>query len=109
MRNKITCSIATQSKVIQQVVTRLHNFIINNDGLPARQQQIAWINEHGYFDAGELELLGIELLEDEPVGNLGFVSVPFDANMERSSRREALLKELMDRTIVRLPATATAP
>lgn len=100
MRGKMTCSLQTQSKVIQ-VVTRLHNFIIDNDGLPSRQQQVAPINEAGGLDAEELELMGIDPLENEPAGNVGFISVPYDANEGQSARRVALLSTLTDRTIVR--------
>jgi hypothetical protein len=100
MRGKMTCSLETQSKVIQ-AVTRLHNFIIDNDGLPARQETIAPINEEGRLDQEELELMGINPLEDEPTGNHGFLSVSYVANEGSSARREALLQTLTDRTIVR--------
>jgi hypothetical protein len=107
MREKMTCSLVTQSKVIQ-AVTRLHNFVIDNDGLPSRQQQIARINEDGYFDPDELELLGIDPLQDEAAGNLGFIGIPYDANEGTSARRNTLLQALTEKTIVRPPApTAT--
>jgi hypothetical protein len=107
MRNKMTCNLETQSKVIR-AVTRLHNYVIDNDGLPARQQQVAQINEHGYFDPEELELLGIDPLQEEPAGNVGFVGIPYDANEGTSARRNTLVQELTERTIVRPPApTAT--
>jgi hypothetical protein len=57
MRKKMTCSLATQSLYIQ-AITRLHNFIINNDSLPAHYGQPASINANGEFDAEELESLG---------------------------------------------------
>jgi hypothetical protein len=54
MRKKMTCSLATQSLYIQ-AITRLHNFIIDNDSLPERYGQLANLNANGEFDAEELE------------------------------------------------------
>jgi hypothetical protein len=81
LRGKMSCTLVNQSKVIQ-TVTRLHNFIIDNDKPdlgPIR------LNPDGTIDPAELALFGVEPLEvgenieigEGPLGNLGFVA--FDA------------------------------
>jgi hypothetical protein len=78
MRRKMTCSLATQSLYIQ-AITRLHNFIIDNDSLPERYGQPANINANREFDAEELEALGIQpLLDNLEAG--GFMAVAYNAH-----------------------------
>jgi hypothetical protein len=55
MRQKMTCSLETQSLYIQ-AITWLHNFIIDNDSLRSRHGQLANINAHGEWDAEEKHL-----------------------------------------------------
>jgi hypothetical protein len=89
MRRKMTCSLATQSLYIQ-AITRLHNFIIDNDSLPERYGQPANINANGEFDAEELEALGIQPLPDN-LGAGGFTAVAYNAHGGRSQRREQIV------------------
>jgi hypothetical protein len=91
MRRKMTCSLATQSMYIQ-TITRLHNFIIDNDSLPERYGQPANINANGEFDAEELEALRIQPLPDN-LGAGGFTAVAYNnANGGRSRRREEIVE-----------------
>jgi hypothetical protein len=92
MRKKMTCSLATQSLYIQ-TITRLHNFIIDNDSLPERYGLPASINANGEFDAEELEALGIQPLPDS-VGDVCFTAVAYNADLSRSLRREEIVVRL---------------
>jgi hypothetical protein len=92
MRRKMTCSLATQSLYIQ-TITRLHNFIIDNDSLPECYGQPANINANGEFDAEELKALGIQPLPDN-LGAGGFTAVAYNANGSRSRRREEIVARL---------------
>jgi hypothetical protein len=85
----MTCSLATQSLYIQ-AITRLHNFIIDNDSLPERYGQPANINANGAFDAEELEALGIQPLPDN-LGAGGFTAVAYNAHGGWSQRREQIV------------------
>jgi hypothetical protein len=89
MRRKMTCSLAMQSLYIQ-AITRLHNFIIDNDSLPECYGQLANISANGEFDAEELEALGIQPLPDN-LGAGGFTAVAYNANGGRSRRREEIV------------------
>jgi hypothetical protein len=82
IRKNMTCSLATQSLYIQ-AITRLHNFIIDNDSLPAHYGQPANVNAHGQFDAEVLEAFGIQPLTDN-LGAGGFMGVAYHTNLGRS-------------------------
>jgi hypothetical protein len=96
MRRKMTCSLATQSLYIQ-AITRLHNFIIDNDSLPERYGQPANINANGE----ELEALGIQPLPDN-LGAGGFMAVAYNAHGGRSQRREQIVARFTADDIRRL-------
>ena len=107
MRQKNTCALDKHSRIIQ-VVTRLHNYVIDNDGLPDNQQRIPTIGDNNRPDAQEVGLMGIDALRDHEEGNMGFIqTVPYedDDGSSRSSRRMAMVAQLEERTIVR-PNTA---
>jgi hypothetical protein len=99
MRGKMNCSLSMQSKVIK-AVTRLHNFIIDIDGLSIAYQDIR-LTEDGQIDDNELARLGIDRLPGD-TSNHGFISVPYDTTEEGSSvRRSAIVEQLTLRTIER--------
>jgi hypothetical protein len=79
MRRKLTCSLARQSLLYIQAITRLHNFIIDNDSLPARYGEPANVNANGEFDAEELEALKIQPLQDN-LGARGFMAVAYNTH-----------------------------
>lgn len=105
LRTKMTCKVATQSKIIQ-AVARLHNFIIDNDKPPLGAIRL---NADGTIAPGELERFGVEPLpvgeEDGqgPEGNLGFLGfhVLHYANEGASARRQAIVNELAAKEIHR--------
>jgi hypothetical protein len=99
MRSKMTCSLKMQSRIIK-AVTRLHNFVIDVDGLPIADQAVRLLpNEE--VDDNELIRFGIDRLPGD-AGNNGFLGVPYDTAEEGSSaRRNAILEQLTQQTIHR--------
>ena len=100
MRNKMVCTLATQSKIIA-AVTRLHNFIIDIDGIGISDTPIR-IGPNDSLEEGELERLGIQPLLAQADDNLGFLSVPYESDKVISSgRQDAIVKALRVKTIQR--------
>jgi hypothetical protein len=101
MRNKMVCTLATQSKIIA-AVTRLHNFIIDIDGIGISDTPIR-IGPNDSLEEGELERLGIQpLLAQADDNNLGFLSVPYESDEVISSgRQDAIVEALRVKTIQR--------
>jgi hypothetical protein len=100
LRSKMACTLSKQSRIIQ-AVTRLHNFIIDNDGLPARLQEALRLNEQGLLDDDEMERLGIDRLEEHGEDH-GFMAVEYDTDEGGvSARRDAIVQRLTEETIVR--------
>ena len=79
LRNKMKCDLETQSKALQ-AVAKLHNFIINNDGVPTRHQQPAVLDRNNQLTPAELAANGIVPLPDG-MGPNGFITV-VDYNKE---------------------------
>ena len=97
MRKKMTCSLATQSMYIN-AITRLHNFVIDNDGLTTAQAGVAPINQHGRLDPEQLEALGLA----------PFIAVDYNANnIIRATRRNAIVNRISRDGIVRPVALPT--
>jgi hypothetical protein len=106
LRGKLRCSLVTQSKIII-AVTKLHNFIIDNDKPdlgPIR------LNADGTIDPAELEHYGVEPLPvgeevgEGPLGNLGFLAydpLEYDADEGVCARRQAIVNELQVKGIQR--------
>jgi hypothetical protein len=94
MRHKMTCSLSTQSKIIH-AVTRLHNFVIDVDGIGVPDIPIR-IGPDDSIDQGELERLGIDpLLAMDENSNNGFLSVPYDNNEVISSARQSAIVDVL--------------
>jgi hypothetical protein len=102
----LNCTIANHSKVLQ-AVTRLHNFIIDNDKPQLGPIQL---NADGTIDPVELERFGVEALSigemygQGPLGNLGFVAydgLEYDINEGECAQRQAIVNELEARDIRR--------
>ena len=100
MRSKMCCTLATQSKVIG-AVTRLHNFVIEVDGMGIADEPLR-LGTDGELQETELGRLGIEPLATDVEGNLGFVSVPYETDeVISSSRQNAIVEQLRQKTIQR--------
>lgn len=100
MRTKMTCTLATQSMVIG-AVTRLHNFVLDIDGMAIADQPIR-LGPNDGLEENDLGRLGIEPLATDVEGNLGFLSVPYDSDEITSSARQlAIVEQLRQKTIQR--------
>ena len=93
-----------QSKALH-AAAKLHNFIINNDGVPTGQP--LELNANNQLTPAELAANGIQPLPDG-MGANGFISIDFDANEGSSSRRDAIVADLTHKEILR-PDHAAAP
>jgi hypothetical protein len=93
MRTKMYCSLRTQSRVIE-AVTRLHNFIIDADGVGIVHQPVR-LAYGDNLDENDLERLGIDPLPNGVAGNLGFESVPYESDeIVSASRQQSLVEKL---------------
>ena len=100
LRSKMYCSLQTQSSVIE-AVTRLHNFIIDVDGIGVAEQPVRLVNGDT-LDGNDYERLGIDPLPNGVEGNMGFESVPYESEeVVSASRQRALVEQLRQKTIQR--------
>ena len=102
LRNKMRCSLETQSKALH-AVAKLHNFIINNDGVPTGQP--LELNANNQLDAAQLAANDIEPLPNG-MGPNGFVTVDYEEEEEEiedqsTNRRDAIVAELTFNEILR--------
>jgi hypothetical protein len=106
LRTKMSCSVVTQSRVIQ-AVARLHNFVIDNDKPPL---DAILLNADGTIDPGELERFGVEALpvregvEEAAEGNLGYFgyeALNYDDDEGTSARRQRIVNELIAKDVRR--------
>lgn len=95
------CTLAMQSRVIG-AVTRLHNFVIDADGIDVRADQPVRINPNDGIEENELGRLGVEPLAADVEGNLGFVAVPYETDeVVSSARQRDIVEQLRQKTIQR--------
>lgn len=100
LRTKMECDLEQQSKFLQ-AISRLHNFIIDNEG--PRQLQPAIIDPNNdELVAGEMEANGIDPM-DNGMGDNGFIPVEFDRGdgAPVSARRDAIVLDLGLKEVVR--------
>ena len=100
MRQKMICTLAMQSQVIGDV-TRLHNFVIDADGVGVAEQPVR-IGPNDGLEENELGRLGIDPLVGDVEGNLGFVCVPYETDeIISSAHQRAIVDQLSRKTIQR--------
>jgi hypothetical protein len=100
MRTKMYCSLETQSRVIE-AVARLHNFIIEEDGIGITEQPVRLASGDS-LDENDFERYGIEPLPNGVAGNMGFESVPYESDeVVSASRQHAIVEQLREKTIQR--------
>jgi hypothetical protein len=101
MRTKMYCSLLTQSKVIE-AVARLHNFIIDVDGIGGIADQPVRLGNGDNLDENDFERLGIDPLPNGVEGNMGFESVEYESDeVVSASRQQAIVQRLRETTIQR--------
>jgi hypothetical protein len=95
----MSCTLINHSKFIQSI-TRLHNFIIDNDKPylgPIR------LNADGTIDPTELQRFGVEPLpagergDEDPLGNLDFIAddaLEYEVDVGQCARRQVIVNEL---------------
>jgi hypothetical protein len=103
LQHKMRCSLKTQSKALQ-VAAKLHNFIINTNGVPTRQP--LQLNANNQLDAAKLAANGILPLSDG-MGPNGFIAIDFDAEEGSSSHRDSIVRDLTHKEILRPDAPTT--
>jgi hypothetical protein len=81
LRQKMRCNLKTQSKALQ-AAAKLHNFIINTDGVPTGQP--LQLNANNQLDPAQVAANRILPLPDG-MGPNGFIAVDFDAEEGTSS------------------------
>jgi hypothetical protein len=87
----------TQSLALE-VATKIHNYIINTDGVPSGQP--LQLNANNQLDPAQVAANGILPLPNE-IGANGFIAVDFDAEEGSSSRRDAIVTDLTHKEILR--------
>jgi hypothetical protein len=97
LRQKMKCSLKTQNKP-SQAAAKLHNYIINSDGVPTGQP--LQLNANNQLDPAQVAANGIVPLPDGMDPN-GFIAVDFDAEEGSSSRRDAIVTDLTHKEILR--------
>jgi hypothetical protein len=97
LRQKMKCSLETQSMALQ-AAAKLHNFIINTDGVPSGQP--LQLNANNQLDPAQVAANGIVPLPDG-MGANGFIAVDFDAEEGSSSRRDTIVTDLTHKEILR--------
>ena len=91
LRQKMKCSLETQSMALQ-AAAKLHNFIINTDGVPTGQA--LQLNANNQLDPAQVATNGIVPLPDG-MGPNGFIAVDFDAKEAgSSSHRDTIVTDL---------------
>jgi hypothetical protein len=90
------CCLETQSMALE-AAAKQHNFIINTDGVPTRQQ--LQLNVNNQLDAAQLAAYGILPLPDG-MGANGFIAVDFDAGDGSSSHQDSIVDDLTHKEIL---------
>jgi hypothetical protein len=75
LRQKMKCSLKTQSKALQ-AAAKIHNYIINTDDVPTGQP--LQLNANNQLDLAQVVANGILPLPDG-MGPNGFIAIDFDA------------------------------
>jgi hypothetical protein len=102
LRQKMKCSLRTQSKALQ-AAAKIHNYIINTDGVPTGQP--LQLNANNQLDPAQVAANGILPLPNG-MGANGFIAVDFDAEEGSSSRRDTIVTDLTHKEIHRPDAPA---
>jgi hypothetical protein len=98
LRQKMKCSLETQSMALQ-AAAKLHNFIINTDGVPSGQPLQP--NANNQLDPDQvLADNGIVPLPDG-MGANRFIAVDLDAEEGSSGRRDTIVTDLTHKEILR--------
>jgi hypothetical protein len=97
LRQKMKCSLRTQSKALQ-AAAKIHNYIINTDGVPTGQP--LQLNANNQLDPAQVAANGILPLPNG-MGANGFIAVDFDAEEGSSSRRDTIVTDLTHKEILR--------
>lgn len=85
LRKRVECRLVTQSEMIQ-VCCRLHNFVIDNDGLPVRQRVVV-LTADGQIPEEELDQWGIDHFPVGPANNNGFLE-PLNADQDQNQQQQ---------------------
>jgi hypothetical protein len=91
------CSLKTQSLALE-VAAKIHNYIINTDGVPTGQP--LQLNANNQLDPAQVAANGILPLPNG-MGANGFIAVDFDAKEGSSSRRDTIVTDLTHKEILR--------
>jgi hypothetical protein len=86
------CNLKTQTKALQ-AAAKIHNYIINTDGVPTGQP-LQELNANNQLDPAQVATNGIVPLPDG-MGPNGFIAVDFDAKEAgSSSHRDTIVTDL---------------